>query len=96
MREVMAQKRREKLALSVDWNYLWKCRRCGHATRTCGIRLVPAGPEEEFTHHRVCYACYLILLEAERERQGAAFDESDPFGEGKSYGGLRPCKVPLH
>ena len=93
VREVACQERREKLALSVDWNYVWKCRRCGHLVRKPEVRLVPAEEGEAFTHHRVCYACYLVRLEEERVRQGAAFDESDPFQEGKSYNGLRPTRV---
>ena len=92
--EVRRQQRVEKLALSVDWNYVWKCHRCGHLARKFEIRLIPAEPGGRFTHHRVCYCCYLVWREEQGERRVPAFDESNPSGPGKSYGGLTPCVIP--
>ena len=58
--EVEYQRRREMMTLSVDWNYLWKCRRCKHLMQRYEVRFIPAEEGAPVTHHKVCYACYLV------------------------------------
>jgi hypothetical protein len=84
IQEVGYQRWREKMALSVDWNYLWKCHRCKHLMQRYEIRFIPAEEGAPVTHHKVCYACYLVYC-AENPRR-------DPRRGGGS-GGLTQAKV---
>jgi hypothetical protein len=61
-REVKYQRWREKMSLSVHWNYLWKCHRCKHLMQRYEVRLIPAEEEGPVTHDKICYACYLVYL----------------------------------
>jgi hypothetical protein len=61
IQEVGHQRWREKMALSVDWNYLWRCHRCKHLMQRYEIRFVPAEEGASVTHHKICYACYLVF-----------------------------------
>jgi len=60
IQEVRYQLRREKMALSVDWNYLWKCHRCKHLMQKFEVRFIPAEEGASVTHHKICYPCYLV------------------------------------
>ena len=62
IQEVRYQRWREKMALSVDWNYLWKCHQCKHLMQRFEVRLIPAEEEGPVTHNKICYACYLVYV----------------------------------
>ena len=72
IQEVRYQRWREKMALSVDWNYLWKCHRCKHLMQRHEVRFIPAEEGASVTHHKICYACYLVYREeqASSPREG--------------------------
>jgi hypothetical protein len=84
IQEVGYQRWKERMALSVDWNYLWKCHRCKHLMQRYEVRFIPAEEGASVTHHKVCYACYLIYC---AENPGR-----DPRRGGGS-GGLTQAKV---
>jgi len=70
IQEARYQRWREKMALSVDWNYLWKCHRCKHLMQRFEVRLIPAEEKAPVTHHKICYACYLVYCAEEKSRTG--------------------------
>ena len=84
IQEVEYQRRQEEMALSVDWNYLWKCHRCKHLMQRFEVRLIPAEEGAPVTHHKVCYACYLVYCAENPSR--------DPRRPGGSSG-LTQAKV---
>lgn len=64
-REVAFQDRKEDEALSVDWNYLAKCHRCGHLVETYEIRYPRPLPGTN-QYPPYCYACTLVCREEDR------------------------------
>ena len=84
IQEVGYQRWREKMALSVDWNYLWKCRRCKHLMQRYEVRFFPAEEKAPVTHHKICYACYLVFCAENPGWLG---------GRNRGPGGLTQAKV---
>ena len=66
IQEVRYQLWRAKMALSVDWNYLWKCHHCKHLMQRFEVRFVAAEDEGPVTHNKICYACYVVYLAGTR------------------------------
>jgi len=66
-REVAFQDRKEEEALTVDWNYLLKCHRCGHLAEWYEVRFPRADPDTG-TCPPYCYACTLVCWEEDRCR----------------------------
>jgi hypothetical protein len=93
IQEVHYQQRQEQMALSVDWNYLWRCHRCKHLMQRYEVRLMPAEEGAPVTHHKICYACYLVYCEEEKTRTGTSPLERAAQRKPGDPGGLTQVKV---
>ena len=70
------------MALSVDWNYLWKCHRCKHLMQRFEVRLIPTEEEGPVTHNKICYACCLVYREEQRSSPQERRNKRKPEGPG--------------